>query len=113
MWLLAIILENIAVEPVFNNFQKTSERWWYPFQKRTVSVSKAEDLSEVLKPERGRARPPASKTTCCGHQRYTPASDPHPLSWLFISFQTGSESLSFFLHPYQRVSLSLPSLLMP
>lgn len=112
MWLVAIILDNTAVVSVLN-FINNIRKVVVSFIGQGCCMSeKLGDLSKALKLECGRARMPATKATCSGHQRRTLLHPPtNPLFQLFISFQTGSESISFFLHPYQRVSFSLPLLL--
>jgi len=93
MWLVAMILE-------------ASERWWYPLEKRTVSVSETGGIYSrfwswtVEEPGCHMLKSQALVT------RDAPPS-PHPLSWLFISFQTGSESI-FLPSPLSK-SLFFPS----
>ena len=109
MWLVAMILDHIVVES--NNFQNSI---------REVVVSFREEYSEhqwnwggfIQGSEGGMWK--SRDTTWWSHRLWSPEKQPpapvHSPGSSSLSKQ--DRKASFFLHPYQRVSFSLPPLLM-
>lgn len=83
-----------AIESALDNFQNNIRKVVVSFIEEDTECQK---LGHLPKLECGKARMPASNA----HGLVT--REAHPSLWLCISFQIGSESLSFFLHPYRSL----------